>query len=93
MQKISEYKQDDLIYNHVVYDSQTERHFAKHAHSLLEMIYVLQGEVSYTIENKQFVAKRGDCIVIKPYAYHYFSVSGKNDYEKIGTWWHSQTDP
>ena len=64
MQKISELKQEDFIYNHVVYDNEAERHLAKHSHPLTEMIYVLGGEVSYTIENKRFTAQKGDLILI-----------------------------
>jgi AraC-like DNA-binding protein/quercetin dioxygenase-like cupin family protein len=84
MQKISELKQEDFIYNHVVYDNEAERHLAKHSHPLTEMIYVLGGEVSYTIENKRFTAQKGDLILIKPFSYHFFSITGARDYEKIG---------
>lgn len=84
MKKISELKKDDLIYNHIIYDNEAERHLAKHAHSLVEIIYIVTGEVSYTIEDKKFTAKSGDLILIKPYAYHYFSILHKYDYEKIG---------
>ncbi len=83
MRKISEFRQERLIYNHVIYNTEVERHFAKHSHSLLEMIFVLQGEVTYAIENKKFVARSGDLIIIKPYAYHFFSVTNEPDYEKI----------
>lgn len=88
MQKISELKRDDLIYNHIVYDNEYERHLAKHSHSLVEIIYVLKGEVAYTIEDKRFIAKTGDLILINPYAYHFFSITNQQDYEKIGVLFH-----
>ncbi len=84
MRKISELKTEKLVYNHIVYNHQEERHFAKHSHPLVEMIYVMKGEVAYTIEDEKFVAQAGDLILIKPYSYHYFSVVGQSDYEKIG---------
>lgn len=84
MNKISELQTDKLVYNHIIYDSDAERHFAKHTHPLVEIIYVQSGAVAYTIENKKFVAKPGDLILIKPYAYHFFSVVGGTDYEKLG---------
>ena len=83
MQKISEWKSNQFIYNHVVYDPITERSFGKHSHALTELIYVIRGAISYTIENTQFVAHAGDLIVIKPYSYHYFSMQDAVDYEKI----------
>ena len=84
MKKVSELKTDKLVYNHIVYNREEERHFAKHSHPLVELIYVLKGEVAYTIEDEKFVAEAGDLILIKPYSYHYFSVVGQVDYEKIG---------
>ena len=84
MQKISELKNDNLIYNHIVYDNEYERHLAKHSHSLVEIIYVVKGEIAYTIEDKRFIARTGDLILIKPYSYHFFSITNQQDYEKIG---------
>lgn len=84
MQKISELKKEHLIYNHIIYDNEAERHLAKHAHPLMEIIYVLSGEISYTIEDKKFIARPGDLILIKPYSYHYFTIVSSEDYEKIG---------
>ena len=84
MQKISELRHENLIYNHIIYDNEYDRHLAKHCHSLVELIYILHGEVSYTIEDKQFIARAGDLILVKPYAYHFFTITNKQDYEKIG---------
>ena len=84
MKKVSEWKAHNLTYNHVIYDSVSERFLAKHSHAMVEMIYIIRGEVAYTIEDKKFVARAGDLIIIKPYSYHYFSILKKQDYEKIG---------
>ena len=51
---------------------------------MMEIIYVVNGKVSYTIENKKFTASPGDLIIIKPYSYHYFSAEKNTDYEKLG---------
>lgn len=84
MKKISEFKTNNLIYNHIVYDQETERHLAMHSHALIEFIYILKGEVAYTVENKKFTARQGELLLIKPYSYHYFTIQNKQDYEKIG---------
>ena len=70
--------------NHLLYDNATDKHFAKHSHSLYEMIYVLNGEVEYIIEDKLYTAKKHSLILIKPYTYHYFTIKSNGDYEKIG---------
>ena len=90
MGKISELKTEKLIYNRVIYDRDAERNFAKHSHSFVEIIYVLSGEVSYTIEHQKFTATAGDLILVKPYAYHFFSVIGNKDYEKLGLLLHER---
>lgn len=84
MRKISEFKSSKLIFNHIVYDKESERHFAMHSHSLMEFIYITKGEVAYTVEDKKFTARQGELLVIKPYAYHYFTIKNQQDYEKIG---------
>ena len=84
MRTISELKTSKLVYNHLVYDKEAERHFAQHSHSLMEFIYVIKGEVSYTVEDKKFTARQGELLLIKPYSYHYFTIKNQQDYEKIG---------
>ena len=84
MKRIAEYKSDQLIFNHLIYDKETERHFAKHSHSMFELIYVAKGEVSYVVEDSKFTANQGELIIINPYSYHYFTIRNRQDYEKIG---------
>ena len=84
MQKLSEFISNKLIFNHIIYDKESERHFAMHSHTLIELIYIIKGEVSYTVENKKFIARQGELLVIKPYSYHYFTITNQQDYEKIG---------
>jgi len=84
LRKISELKTDKFVYNHLVYDKEAERHFAMHSHSFVELIYVVKGEVAYTIENKKFIARQGELILLRPHAYHFFTIQNQKDYEKIG---------
>lgn len=93
MEKLSELKTPSLVYNHVVYDNLSERFLAKHSHAMVEMIYIVRGEVAYTIEDKKFVAHAGDLMIIKPYSYHYFSILKRQDYEKIGMLFHASDCP
>ena len=90
MQKISELKTDNLVYNHLIYDKEAERRFAMHSHSFVELIYVVKGEVAYTIEDRKFVARQGELIMLKPHAYHFFTIQNQQDYEKIGILFHQE---
>ncbi len=84
MKTVSNIKSDSYVYNHIVYDNYTDKHFAKHSHSLYELIYIINGEVEYVIENRVYKAHKNQLIFIKPYTYHYFSIKSGANYEKIG---------
>lgn len=83
MKLIAEYKKEDFIYNHRVYDNAKDKEFAMHSHNLYEFIYVFSGELEYVIENKKYLIKPDTLIIIKPYTYHYFTITSHYDYEKI----------
>ena len=74
----------NYVFNHLIYDNSTDKHFAKHSHALYEMIYVLEGEIDYIIEDRLYHAKKHSLIFIRPYTYHYFTIKSNTDYEKIG---------
>ena len=84
MKTIENVYSQHCLFNHLVYDNCTDKHFAKHSHAFYEMIYILRGEVDYIIEDRLYQAKKNSLILIKPYTYHYFTIRSECDYEKIG---------
>lgn len=84
MKTISNIKTDEYVYNHIIYDNSADKHFARHSHALYEMIYILNGEVEYIIEDRVYKAHKNQLIIIKPYTYHYFTIRSDSNYEKIG---------
>lgn len=84
MKTIIQMTNRNYVFNHLVYDNSTDKHFAKHSHALYEIIYILNGEIDYIIEDRQYRAKKHDLIFIRPYTYHYFTIKSNTDYEKIG---------
>ena len=96
MKTIANIKTKNYVFNHLIYDNSIDKHFAQHSHALCEMIYILNGEVDYIIEDRRYRAKKHDFILIKPYTYHYFTIKSNADYEKIGILFdtdHLQIDP
>ena len=83
MKVLAELNQHDFKFNHRVYDNAKDKEFAMHSHNLYEFIYVFSGELEYVIENKKYFIKPDTLIIIKPYAYHYFTITSHYDYEKI----------
>lgn len=84
MKTIAQITSKNYVFNHLIYDNSADKHFARHSHALYEMIYILNGEVNYIIEDRQYQAKKNDLILIKPYTYHYFTINSNNNYEKTG---------
>lgn len=84
MKTIANIKSQNYIFNHLVYDNYTDKFFAKHSHALYEIIYILDGEVEYIVEDRRYNAKKHSIMLIRPYTYHYFTIKSKVNYEKIG---------
>jgi AraC-like DNA-binding protein len=84
MKTLANIKTENYVYNHIVYDNSTDKHFAKHSHSLYEIIYVIDGQVEYTIEDRKFTVGKNQLVFIKPFTYHYFCIKSTSDYQKIG---------
>ena len=52
---------------------------AIHIHQLLELVYVIEGEIRVTIHKKRAIAKAGDMILVYPYQAHgLYTEDGKN---------------
>jgi len=47
--------------------------FKKHIHPCYEIMFFDEGEVEFVIEDRQYVMKRGDVLLIKPAQYHFGS--------------------
>lgn len=83
MKEIAKIQNNLFSFNHRIYDNAKDKEFAMHSHNLYELIYVFSGEVEYVIENKKYNIKPDTLILIKPYSYHYFTITSSHDYEKI----------
>ena len=46
-------------------------HFNRHIHPFYEILFILEGELEYTVEDRQYLLTPGDVIMIKPTEYHF----------------------
>lgn len=58
------------IYNAYAYKN---FNWTLHLHKGIEVVFVLDGEVTCLIENKSHLLKKGDCFLITPYTLHSYS--------------------
>ncbi|MEH7118628.1 AraC family transcriptional regulator [Neobacillus vireti] len=63
--------------------SQLETLFRLHSHDVYEFLVFLGGECEFFCEGKTYFLKRGDVVVIPPYAVHEANVKDINQYERI----------
>ncbi len=53
-----------------------------HTHSNYEAIYVLDGEMTYVIEDRKYRVQQDDLIIVKPNDYHFIQFDSKKSYER-----------
>ncbi|WP_066073825.1 AraC family transcriptional regulator [Neobacillus soli] len=63
--------------------SQLESLFRLHRHDVLELLVFLGGECEFFCEGKTYSLRRGDIVVIPPYAVHQAIVKNINSYERF----------
>ena len=63
--------------------SQLESLFQLHRHDVLEVLVFLDGECEFFCEGKTYSLRRGDVVVIPPYAVHKAIVKSIDNYERI----------
>lgn len=70
--KIMEHKLDGFVFSHLLTESEQDTvYFKRHVHSYYEIMCILDGEVEYMVENRQYVLKKGDVLLLKPAQYHF----------------------
>lgn len=53
-----------------------------HSHSSYEAIYVLDGDMTYVIEDRKYRVQKDDLIIVKPNDYHFIEFDRKQSYER-----------
>lgn len=74
---------DGLVYSHIVYDKPTSTGFFKHAHTMYEILFFIDGDADYMVENRKYELKKGDILLIHPMNYHYLVLRSDRPYERI----------
>lgn len=68
---IVSFKNDDLYFLYI--ERRADRGLSErsnHNHAFYEIMYIADGENEYNVENKRFLLKEGDAVLIKPYLRH-----------------------
>ena len=72
----------NFVYNHVVKAHPKGMHFAPHTHDNYELLMVMRGRITYSVEGRFYRLKRGDIILSTPYVIHSITPESDDTYER-----------
>ena len=80
-----DYNGTDFLYAHTFTENPQlhPRPFYMHAHNDYELLFIVKGNLHYTIEGLTFPIREGDLITIKPMSYHNLSLTAEGAYERF----------
>lgn len=77
------YNYSDLFYSHKADEPAKQlSNFADHFHTLYEICFFMSGEADYLIDDKKYVLKPGDLIIIQPGQHHNLIIRSSEKYER-----------
>lgn len=84
-QIISKYntKFDNFSFHHTTTANGGKNLIEPELHSQFEILYLLNGEIKYTIEGEEYRVSKGDVIFVQPNEIHSIEIVGKEDYERV----------
>lgn len=75
-------KNEIFTYNHSVFRS-PEFNFLAHAHNAYELIFFIEGDAFYNVEDRKYVLKKYDLIITRPMQSHFVQLNSNADYERF----------
>lgn len=74
---------DNIIYTICEYDKMDYQKLKKHMHPFYEILYLLDGEINYIIEDKEYRVKKGELLIIDSAKFHYVKDIISPPYKRI----------
>ena len=82
MKKLLDHHGKDFYYNHIIYENIINLNIHSHSHNILEVLFFLDGDVTYVIEDKMYKLKKNDLIIIYPRKNHHIVFNSQAKYER-----------
>ena len=58
------FENEDIIYTICEYNKMDNEKLKKHMHPFHEILYLLDGEITYIVEDKEFNVKKANCLLL-----------------------------
>ena len=84
-QSIKEYtsKTGSFHFHHAITQGKEESLIGPESHQLFEVLYLISGNLEYSIEGEHYAVEQGDVILISPNEIHSLKIGGEKSYERI----------
>ena len=84
MEDIKHIKGDAYVFTHRRYDSpiSDEAFTGHHLHNEYELIFILEGDITYVLEDKKYKLQPYDMVLTRPSRYHYIQIDTDRPYER-----------
>lgn len=69
-------------YAYVRTEDPLKQDFARHMHNLYEIIFIVDGNHEYVVDNKKFVFKPFDLLIVPPKKFHFVNILPHSPYER-----------
>jgi len=82
--KINDYlwETDKPFYKHELTKDLVPNVYSVHTHNNYELLYFVNGDATYVIEDRKYKLKAGDLVLIRPFLHHLVQIDSTTDYER-----------
>ncbi len=73
---------ETLFYAHATVENPDKNAYSMHSHNVYEVIYIIKGDVSYTIEDRTYKLSPGDLVISRPSDLHSINIDSPALYDR-----------
>ena len=73
---------DKIFFKHEISEKLPRNAYSMHTHSGYELLYFMDGDATYVIEDRKYKLRKGDLVLIRPLQYHFILIDEPRRYER-----------
>ena len=81
---------DSMFFKHERSENLPCNTYSMHTHSVYELLYFIDGDATYVIEDRKYKLKKGDLILIRPMHFHFIQIDSPTNYERYDILFNSE---
>ena len=73
---------DKIFFKHEISENLPRNAYSMQTHSVYELLYYMDGDATYVIEDRKYKLRKGDLVLIRPLQYHFILIDEPRRYER-----------